>query len=104
MLKFATDNKCSMKGIIDYEIAKKRNKKEVSIPVFYSKPKRFFASIDAVINSDYYNTATEVTDNVKKYIILDNKKITLIEVIKGNPKLNFSTGFFNTLAFKMKFE
>lgn len=48
MTKFATDNKCSLKGIIDYEIAKKRGKKVFYIPVFYSSPTRFFASLDAI--------------------------------------------------------
>ncbi|GEM55843.1 hypothetical protein B0A58_15145 [Flavobacterium branchiophilum NBRC 15030 = ATCC 35035] len=104
MVKFATENKCTMKGIIDYEIAKKRNKKEVIIPVFYSNPDRFFASIDAVKNSDYYKTATEVVDNTKKYITLDSKNVVLVDKVKGSPKVNFSTGFFNTLAFKIKFE
>jgi hypothetical protein len=104
MVKFATDNSCTMKGLIDYEIAKKRNKKEVIIPVFYSSPNRVPASYDALINSDYYKTATDVVDNTKKYIILDSKKVVLVDKVKGNAKVNFSTGFFNTLAFKMKFE
>jgi hypothetical protein len=103
MVEFAKKNECSMKGIIDYEIAKKRNKKEVIIPVFYSNPKRFFASYDALINTDYYKTATEVLDYTKKYILNDNKKIVLVKKVKGNSKINFSTGFFNTLAFKIKF-
>lgn len=104
MVNFASVNKCTMKGIIDYEIAKKRNKKEVVIPVFYSNPNRFFASLDAVTNSDYYNTATEVVTNTKKYIISENKKVILVDKIKGSSKVNFSTGFFNTLAYKIKFE
>ncbi len=104
MVNFATANNCTMKGIIDYEIAKKRNKKEVIIPVFYSNPSRFFASYDAVINSDYYNTATEVVANTKKYITSENKKVILVDKIKESSKINFSTGFFNTLAFKIKFE
>ncbi|SDL40437.1 hypothetical protein [Chryseobacterium taihuense] len=34
MVNFVSKNKCSMKGIIDFEIAKQRNKKEFYIPVF----------------------------------------------------------------------
>lgn len=104
MVKFATDNKCSMKGIIDYEIAKKRKKLEVIIPVFYSDINRFFGGYDALFNSDYYNTAIEVVNKTKKYILEDSKKIILVVKVKGDPKINFSTGFFDTLAFKIKFE
>lgn len=68
MVKFATKNKCSMKGIIDFEIAKKRNKSEVFIPVFYSKINRGFASIDAVYNTDYLDTAKTVLKNTKTYL------------------------------------
>ena len=53
MVNFVAKNKCSMKGIIDFEIAKQRNKKEFYIPVFYSSPLRFLASGDAVFNTDY---------------------------------------------------
>lgn len=68
MVKFAVKNNCSLKGIIDYEIAVKRCKKEVFIPVYYSKINRFFASADAVYNSDYLDTATQVLENTKKYL------------------------------------
>ena len=53
MVNFVSKNKCSMKGIIDFEIAKQRNKKEFYIPVFYSSPLRVLASGDAVFNTDY---------------------------------------------------
>jgi hypothetical protein len=102
MTEFAKRKKCTMKGLIDYEIAKKRDKKEVIIPVFYSTD-RVFASIDAVFNSDYYKTATKVVANTKEYIALDNKKVLWIKKVKGEEKFN-SNGFFDTLAFKIRFE
>ena len=34
MTKFASNNKFSLKGIIDYEIAKKRGNREFYIPVY----------------------------------------------------------------------
>ncbi|GAA4153612.1 hypothetical protein GCM10022217_09570 [Chryseobacterium ginsenosidimutans] len=68
MVKFAKENKCSMKGIIDFEIAKFRKKQEVYIPVFYSKPGRILASADAVYNTDYLGNAKAVVENTKKYI------------------------------------
>ena len=57
MFKFATDNKCSLKGIIDYEIAKKRKKREFYIPVYYSSPKRVAASFEATLLTDYRHYA-----------------------------------------------
>lgn len=35
MTKFVAENKCSLKGIIDYEIAKKKEKKESFIYQFF---------------------------------------------------------------------
>lgn len=54
MTKFVAENKCSLKGIIDYEIAKKkREKREFYIPVFYSSPKRPLASGDSTYVINY---------------------------------------------------
>ena len=94
MTSFAISNKCSLKGIIDYEIAKIRNKKEVSIPVFYSTGIRA-ASIDAVYYSNYLKIAQDALKLTKKYIkqnggIISNdgkeerKGLTKIRSIDGN--------------------
>ncbi|MBE0393083.1 hypothetical protein BJQ96_02945 [Flavobacterium sp. PL0002] len=80
MVRFSVENKCSLKGIIDFEIAKKRNKNEVFIPVFYSKINRGWASIDAVYNTDYLDTANSVLSNTKKYI----KRSKALIINEGN--------------------
>lgn len=68
MVNFAVKNTCSMKGIIDFEISKKMNKSITYIPVFYSKPGRPFASVDAIYMSDYLNNAKSVVENTKLYL------------------------------------
>ena len=52
MINFVAKHKISMKGIIDYEIAKKLGKKEFYIPVFYAKINRPFAYVDANFKTD----------------------------------------------------
>lgn len=75
MVQFAVENKCSLKGIIDFEIARKRAKNEVFIPIYYSKISRCWASIDAVYNTDYLGTAKSILANTKQYI--KNSKILI---------------------------
>jgi hypothetical protein len=107
MTKFATNNKCSLKGIIDYEIAKKRGKKEFYIPVFYSSPTRLFASIDA-IRSNYLESAKKAKEVTIKYMMydgnypspLEGEEITNLLNVKFNRFGNF---FYYTDAYKMKF-
>ena len=93
-----------MKGIIDYEIAKKLGKKEFYIPVFYSKPNRVAASGDAIFNSDYLEIAKNAVENTKKYMIeqgIPEKNIFVEEINNWfNPKIN-KGGFFTTEAFKI---
>lgn len=69
MVEFAKKIPCSMKGIIDFEIAKLRKKQEVYIPVFYSRMDRILASADTIINTDYLANAKAVVENTKKYIL-----------------------------------
>ncbi len=76
MVSFVSKNKCSMKGIIDFEIARKRNKKEFYIPVFYSSPSRILASGDAVFNTDYLGSAEEAKNNTIKYLKENNVSAT----------------------------
>ena len=67
MTKFAVSNSCSLKGIIDYEIAKFKLKKEVYIPVFYASGIRA-ASVDAGYYTNYLDVAKDALTFTKKYI------------------------------------
>jgi hypothetical protein len=103
MTDFAISNKCSLKGIIDYEIAKKMKKTKFYVPVLYSNPYRIAASFDAIQNSDYYQTALDVVDLTKLYISKDGIYTNvLVNPIKDmNIKFNTKTGFFRTAAFEI---
>ena len=74
MINFVTrdENKCSMKGIIDYEITKKLQKNVIYIPVYYADGK-FLASMDEV-KTNYLETAKKVCEKTKKYMIEQNIK------------------------------
>lgn len=111
MTKFASanDNKCSLKGIIDYEIAKKRGKREFYIPVYYASPKRGLASADALFNANYLKSAKEAKEFTIKYMMyegdyplpLEGEAITnLLHVKISFFKDNF---FYYTDAYKLKF-
>lgn len=102
MTSFATANTCPLKGIIDYEIAKKMKKTKFYIPVLYSTY-RIAAGYDAVKNTDYYQTALDVVEKTKLYIAKDaiytNVKVVPIKDL--NVKFNLKTGFFRTAAFEV---
>jgi hypothetical protein len=94
----------SQRGVIDYEIAKKLNKKIVYVPVFYSEIIRVLASGDAVLNTNYLKIAKDIVDNTKKYLMeqgisADNIKVEEIDNW-FNPKINRG-GVFVTEAFKI---
>lgn len=101
--RFVSKNQCSIKGIIDYEIAKKMKKTKFYVPVLYSNSSRIAASFDAVKNTDYYQTALDVVDKTKLYISKDGiYKNTVVNPIKDmNVKYNVKTGFFRTAAFEI---
>ena len=103
MTSFAVSNKCSLKGIIDFEIAKKMKKTKFYVPVLYSNPNRIAASYDAVKNTDYYQTALDIVDKTKSYIFKDGiyKKIVIYPVKDMSVKFNIKTGFFRTAAFEI---
>ncbi|URM35129.1 fibronectin type III domain-containing protein [Flavobacterium anhuiense] len=103
MTTFAVSNKCSLKGLIDYEIAKKKQKTKFYIPVLYSNPNRIAASYDAVKNTDYYQTALDVVEKAKLYISKDGiyKNIVVNPIKDMNVKYNVKTGFFRTSAFEI---
>ena len=102
MTQFVSRNKCSMKGIIDFEIAKIRKRKMFYIPVFYSSPKRAMASVDAVFNTDYMSSAENAKDFTSKY--MKEKGLNpVVEEIEGNIKVSFISDdfFYSTQAFKI---
>jgi len=68
-LKKHQDEKPSMKGIIDYEIAKFLGKKEFYVPIYYASVNRILAwALDAP-RTDYKEVAYRVVDLSKKYLI-----------------------------------
>lgn len=109
MTKFATNYKCSLKGIIDYEIAKKKGKREVFIPVFYSSPKRTAASGDALFNTNYLEEAKKAKGFTIKYMIHDGNSPFPIEgeTITNLLRIKFcfctDNFFYYTEAYKLKF-
>jgi len=109
MTKFATDNKCSLKGIVDYEIAKKKGKREFYIPVFYSSPTRLLASADSTFNTNYLKNAKQAKEFTIKYMMyagnypspLEGEEITNLLNIKVS--LFKDNYFYYTDAYKLKF-
>jgi hypothetical protein len=94
MVSFAKQRRCSLKGIIDYEIAKKQNKKVFYVPVPYASIARPMALGDAVFYTNYLQTAKDVVENVKLYLAPRNIQVT--------PVLGFNNdGRFNILAYKI---
>lgn len=103
MISFVLKERCSMKGIIDFEITKKLNRKEVYVPVFYSNPVRVFASADAVVMNNYLKIAEGIVGKTKKYIVEHGASVKKVEKIKSSlwlVKFN-KDGFFVTEAFKI---
>lgn len=106
MVNFLARNinkKPSMKGIIDYEIAKFLGKKEIYIPVYYANSPRILASIDG-IKTNYLQIAKNVLELTKKYIVeqgVPSNNIMVEEINNWiNPKINIG-GFYVTEAFKI---
>ncbi len=104
MMNFISKNKCSMKGIIDFEIAKIRKKKVFYIPVFYSSPNRTMASVDAVFNTNYMGSAEDAKNYTLEYM-KESGINGIVEEIKGNVKISFMSDdfFYRTKAFKIKY-
>lgn len=108
MTKFASDNKCSLKGIIDYEIAKKRGRREFYIPVFYSSPTRIVASFEATLLTDYLQKAKDAKGFTIKYMMSEGsysipsegEEITNLVNVKISRFGNF---FYYSDAYKLKF-
>ncbi|MBF4516516.1 fibronectin type III domain-containing protein [Flavobacterium sp. ANB] len=66
MINFIVRSKCSMKGIIDYEIAKLRNEKVIYVPIYYADGK-ILATVDEAL-SDYESRAVNVVEYTVKYL------------------------------------
>jgi hypothetical protein len=93
MINFVIRNKCSMKGIIDFEISKKLNKNEIYIPVYYAEANRVLASIDE-LKSDYFQIAKDVCEKTKEYMIeqkINKGKIKVIEIHEKKIKVSVSS-------------
>jgi hypothetical protein len=102
MVSFASLKKCSLKGIIDYEIAKKKGQTTFYIPVFYSKADRIAASMDAVFNTDYLQVAKDALSRTKEY--LNQKGVNFsVETTNGEKTYINKNGTFKTKAFKVNF-
>ncbi|MFC0778787.1 fibronectin type III domain-containing protein [Flavobacterium sp. HJSW_4] len=104
MTAFAVKNRCTLKGIIDYEIAKKMGKKKFYIPVFYANG-RIAASIDEVLVSDYQKIAVYASEYTIKYLIEQGIPANRIKVTKtdklvvnqlGSPAEGISTPNLST--------
>jgi len=83
MTKFIAKNKCSMKGIIDYEIAKFRNQNIFYIPFFYADG-RILASIDEAAFTNYEKVANDAKDYTIKYLIEQGILSNRIDISKTN--------------------
>ena len=97
--RFAIKNKCSLKGIIDYEIAKKLGKNEFIIPIYYPKDS-FLSERDASMNN-YSKIAIDTKNNTKKYIEENTNRSIMVEEI--TTKSGFYGNLTTTKAYKIKF-
>ena len=101
MVKFSVNNKCKLKGVIDFEIAKRKGEKVFYVPVFYAKA-RFFADMDAVFITNYLDEAKKAKEFTLKY--MKELGITNVQVkeITGPWKFN-NNEVFDLLAYEIKF-
>lgn len=81
MTRFASVNRCSLKGIIDYEIAKIRKQNTIYVPLFYADG-RILASIDEAIITNYQKVAIDATQYTTKYLIEQGISPSRIKVTK----------------------
>lgn len=81
MTRFASINRCSLKGIIDYEIAKIRKQNTIYVPLFYADG-RILASIDEAIITNYQKVAIDATQYTTKYLIEQGISPNRIKVTK----------------------
>jgi hypothetical protein len=101
MVEFAKENSCSLKGIIDFEIARLKGERVFYIPVFYASD-RIIAGGDAVLNTNYLQIAQGAKDMTLRY--MKDRGISDPDVgeIRGPWKFN-ADGVFDLLAFKISY-
>ncbi|WP_423147394.1 fibronectin type III domain-containing protein [Rubrolithibacter danxiaensis] len=100
MVDFGNKNDCKLKGIIDYEIAIRRNAEYVTIPVYYPAENHLVAVFDADKN-DYLTEAKEVVKATVKYIRsvgISESNIKVIPVWEDFQIKKFATVGFDTLT------
>ncbi|MDI9358605.1 MAG: fibronectin type III domain-containing protein [Phycisphaerales bacterium] len=68
MINFASLYHCSLKGIIDYEIATLLHNNYVIIPIMNNLNQRFFGGLDLML-TDYEKVAKEASTNLQKYLV-----------------------------------
>lgn len=97
MIAFSkANNNCSLKGIIDYEIAKQRNLNSFYVPIFYSTQFRLAASYDAKFVTDYVKTAEDAVNYAKLYIKDDGIPTVISYPVKiGGTLRAFKVDFYH---------
>lgn len=100
MTNFAVSNKCKLKGIIDYEIAKILGHSNFFIPVFYSDITRPLASVDAIKNTDYLEEAKSALIFTVKYLKEQGIDGIDIEEVHKDLKVNIN-GFYDLQGYKV---
>lgn len=106
MVKFATKNKCPLKGIIDFEIARQRHKRVFYIPIYYSSPNRIVASGDEFFVGNYISDAEKAKNRTIEYM-LETYNFPIIEEVNSLKRLKFTlqtSSFIDTkLAYKLTY-
>jgi hypothetical protein len=95
----------TLKGIIDYEIAKKLNKNEVIVPVFYSNTGAAIVDATGITGNDYQNIAKGIVEQTKQYMLEQDKILkTDVEIIYWNTGTYVVTrfGLHADQAYKIK--
>ncbi|WP_185216885.1 MULTISPECIES: hypothetical protein [unclassified Chryseobacterium] len=103
MVNFVKKMSCSLKGIIDFEIAKRLGFNQFFVPVYYASGDRAAASVDSV-KTDYLQVAKDIVRDTKSYLKEQNileKNIIVTEIFNPNILLINKNGFFRTEAFQI---
>ncbi|PWS28677.1 hypothetical protein DHW03_02185 [Pedobacter yonginense] len=104
MIDFAKSERASLKGIIDYEIAKKLGAQEVYIPIFYAKSYMLIAMADAKWLTDYSAIAKKALALTQKYILMDGRKDVVGSLEVSIKMKNNRSDSFKTNGFKISFK
>lgn len=102
MTGFATKNKCSLKGIIDFEIARQRHKRMFYIPVYYSSPSRIGATLDE-LKSNYISDAEKAKNKTVEYM-LETYNFPIIEEVNTLKRLKFTLQTSSFIDIKLAYK